>query len=174
MNKIKLLSLSAIALTTFSVTVTSLVAVTKANTINQVQTNIEKSEEVLTAKEKQELSEFKATTGLSPEKIREIENVDTSRIYLENGKTYIDGVEQKDLQRGKLSWAVKAIRSAYKKLPNSVKNYIAGYIGLESFLNILDGYTGAVTDGIKWALEQAGMPSWMADFCAKTITTFIL
>jgi len=86
MNKIKLLSLSAIALTTFSVTVPSLVAVTKANTINQVQTNIEKSEEVLTAKEKQELSEFKATTGLSPEKIREIENVDTSRIYLENGK----------------------------------------------------------------------------------------
>ncbi len=34
MNKIKLLSLSAIALTTFSVTVPSLVAVTKADTIN--------------------------------------------------------------------------------------------------------------------------------------------
>jgi hypothetical protein len=174
MNKIKMLSLSAVVLTAFSVTAPSFVAVTKADTVNQVQNKIGKSEEVLTLKEMKELSDFKSATGLSSEKIKEIETVDTSRIYLENGKVYIDGIEQKDLQRGKLSWAIKAIRTAYKKLPDNIKKWIASYIGFETFLNILDGYTGAVTDGIKWVLESSGMPSWMADFCAKTITTFIL
>lgn len=164
MNKIKLLSLSAIALTAFGTATPTLVATANADSISQ-----SKNFDIV-----DDLSDFKDATGLSESEIEAIENVDTDKLYIKNGKFFVDGTEQRSLERGKLSAAVKAIRAGYNRLPNNVKTYIAGYIGLERLLSLIDNYTGKVTDAICWALELYGMPHWMADFCAKTITMILL
>lgn len=175
MNKIKLLSLSAIALTVFGTATPTLVATVNADSISQSKVFDENLESSFTTNWSEELSTFKSETGLSDEELKAIENVDTDKLYIKNGKLYVDGVEQKNAERGKFSAAIKLIRQGYNKLPNRVKEYIAGAIGLDRLLSLIDTYTGKVTDAICWALEYGGnMPHWMADFCAKTITAVLL
>jgi hypothetical protein len=76
-------------------------------------------------------------------------------------------------QKGKLSWAVKAIRAAYGKLPANVKGYIAKYAGLEAILGYIDHFTGAVEDAIYQACKYVGMPDWMAWAVSKALTLLI-
>lgn len=76
-------------------------------------------------------------------------------------------------ERGKISLAIKAIKTIYHKLPKPVKKYIAQYLKLEGLLGFLDHWTGAVEDGIYHACKSAGMPDWMAWVVTKAITMLI-
>ncbi|MDA9471958.1 hypothetical protein [Enterococcus sp. 5H] len=113
------------------------------------------------------------SNGLNANEIEAFNNYEPSGIYLENGKTFINGVEQIDMQRGKLTWAVKAIRKVWNKLPAGVKNTISGYVGINGFLNLIEHYTGSLENAIYNACKTVGMPTWAANFVTKTIMLFI-
>lgn len=90
--------------------------------------------------------------------------------------TLIDGQALPDipsLERGKLTWAVKAIRKVYNKLPSKVKTVIASYTGLTGFLNLIEHYTGTLENGIYNACIKVGMPKSTANFVKKTVMLFI-
>lgn len=116
--------------------------------------------------------------GLTEEEINEYLNSQDTGITLKNGLAYDkDGnillVEQNPLQRGRLTWAVNAIRRGYNRLPNSVKNLIGTYTGLQTLLGFIDHFTGAVEDAIYWACKQVGMPDWAAWTVTKGLTLLL-
>lgn len=77
-------------------------------------------------------------------------------------------------EKGKFSFAVKAIRKGYSKLPPKIKGYIAKYLGLDAILGTLDHWTGAIEDGIYRGCKSVGMPDWMAWTVAKALTMIAL
>lgn len=100
------------------------------------------------------------------------------------GITLIDGIaydkhgnllasEHDQLTRGKLSWATKALRAAYSKMPKSIKGFIARYTSFEGLLTFIDHFTGTVENAIYQACKRVGMPDWMAWTVTKTLTLFI-
>lgn len=91
--------------------------------------------------------------------------------YDKDGNLITDGQDR--VKRGKLSWAVKAIRKSYSKAPKPVKNLIAKYTQLEVLLGLIDHFTGAVEDAIYWACKQVGMPDWAAWTVSKGLTLLI-
>ncbi|MBU3130003.1 hypothetical protein LGL55_18860 [Clostridium tagluense] len=75
--------------------------------------------------------------------------------------------------RGKLSWAVKALRVAWDKIPTKVKTAIGGYVGFEKMMDVIENYTGAIEDGIyKGVLEVTGN-STAAWWISKTLMLFL-
>ena len=114
--------------------------------------------------------------GLSDSEIEGFNNFVLSEINVQNGN--ISGNNIGDLNdgvqtRGKFSSAVKLIRKAYRKLPKKVKKLIAQYTKLETLLNLIEHYTGALEDGIYNACRTVGMPKNVANFVAKTIMLFV-
>ncbi|CEN87334.1 hypothetical protein GKD08_04085 [Paeniclostridium sordellii] len=75
--------------------------------------------------------------------------------------------------RGKISWISKAVRKIWRKLPFKVRQTITAYVGLESFLNAIDHYTGTVENVIYKACKKVGMNNDVAWWVTKTITLFI-
>ncbi|EOL45950.1 hypothetical protein [Enterococcus caccae] len=111
--------------------------------------------------------------GFTSKEIEAFNNYESPGIYLENGKAFINGVEQLDMQRGKFTWAVKAIRKVWNKLPAGVRNTISGYVGINGFLNLIEHYTGTLENAIFNACKKVGMPTGVANFVTKTIMLFI-
>ncbi|PFZ07903.1 hypothetical protein COL60_17890 [Bacillus pseudomycoides] len=75
--------------------------------------------------------------------------------------------------RGKLSWAVKALRAAWDKVPANVKKAIGGTAGFEKLLGVVDRYTGAVEDAVyAGALAVTGNET-AAWWIAKTLCLLI-
>lgn len=112
--------------------------------------------------------------GISAEDINTYLKSGKTGIILENGVAYDkEGNVLGSKERGKLSWAVKAIRKIYSKLPANVKSLIAKYAGLETILSLVDHFTGAVEDGLYWACKQVGMPDWAAWVVTKAVTLLI-
>ena len=75
--------------------------------------------------------------------------------------------------RGKTSWIAKAIRKAWRKLPFQVRKTINAYIGLESFLNVIDHFTGTVENVVYKACKKVGMSNDTAWWVTKAITLFV-
>lgn len=117
-------------------------------------------------------SELKAN-GFTTEEIEAVNNYELSGVYLEDGKAFIGGVEQKEIQRGKFTWAVKAIRKVWNRLPTKVKTTIGSYVGINGFLRLIEHYTGSLENAIYSACKKVGMSSGVANFVTKTMMLFI-
>lgn len=50
--------------------------------------------------------------------------------------------------KGKLSWAVKALKAAWDLIPDSVKVALGGTAGFATLLSVIDNFTGAVEDAV--------------------------
>ncbi|MBC9808934.1 hypothetical protein ACN6J9_05905 [Carnobacterium maltaromaticum] len=111
--------------------------------------------------------------GLSETEIAKFNQYKVSGIQLVDGKAFQNGQEIITMERGKFTWAVKAIRKGYNALPSKVKSFIAQYTGLNAFLGLIEHYTGALEDGIYKACIRVGMPSSVANFVTKTIMLFV-
>lgn len=74
---------------------------------------------------------------------------------------------------GKIQLAIKAINKIWFRLPSGVRSAISKYIGLGTFLKVLNTYTGKVEDGIYWVCKEFGMPNWLAWTVTKTLMLFI-
>lgn len=104
-----------------------------------------------------------------------INTTGTTGIMLKNGVAYdANGNIIEDKERGKLSWAVKAIRAAWDKLPDNVKIAIGGYVGFEQLLSFIDHFTGAVEDAIYEGLIYIGCSPSVAWWAMKIITLIAL
>lgn len=131
--------------------------------INQFDPNLKVDEEIL--------KEF----DLTEDEMELFNSYKESNILLDNGDAFLNG-EQLNIQsmeRGRFTWAVKAIRKAYNRLPKKVKQYIARYTKLNTLLNLIEHYTGKLEDAIYSACKRVGMPHWMANFVTKTIMLFV-
>ncbi len=105
------------------------------------------------------------------------------RLFIIDGKLYEIPEDMKNptakeielikQQRGKLTWAAKAIKIAYKKLPKKVKKLIASYIGINRLVSTIEHYTGGIEDAIYQICRKANMPKSAARLVAKTITLLI-
>lgn len=111
--------------------------------------------------------------GLSFEEAEEFNDYQMSNINVIDGIAYIDGHEIISMERGKLTWAVKAIRKVYNKLPTKVKSVIATYTGSNGFLNLVEHYTGSLENAIYNACKKVGMSNTNANLVTKTIMLFI-
>ena len=119
--------------------------------------------------------DFLRDLELTEEEIESFNNYEESNIVLNNGDAFLDGkqLNTQSMQRDKFTWAVKAIRKSYNRLPKKVKQYIAKYTKLNTLLNIIEHYTGKLEDAIYSACKRVGMPNWMANFVTKTIMLFV-
>ncbi|MFB5760413.1 hypothetical protein [Paenibacillus medicaginis] len=103
-----------------------------------------------------------AKESLSESDLKDIEGIAEYFNLTEQEKNeFIKTLENKEDSgefhtQGKLSWAVKALKAGFDKLPAPVK----AFIGVEGFLQILgvvDNFTGAVEDAIyAGALQVTG------------------
>lgn len=94
-------------------------------------------------------------------------NVKSSGIYLINGVPYDkfgnpldsnNGIQMK----GKLSWAAKALKKAWNKIPLKYKKMMGGYAGFAKVLDYIDHFTGAVEDACYRGCKSIGLPDWAA------------
>ncbi|MQW24096.1 MULTISPECIES: hypothetical protein [unclassified Lactococcus] len=106
-------------------------------------------------------------------------DVNIKDIYLIDGEAYdkygnliVDELGR-PMARGKLSWAVKAIRKGYSKVPAPIRGFINKYGGLETILGVVDHFTGAVETAIYKACKAVKMPDWMAWAVSKALTLLI-
>ncbi len=86
---------------------------------------------------------------------------------------YKEEVNNTPQTRGKITWISKAVRKVWRKLPFKVRKAITAYVGLESFLNAIDHFTGTVENVIYKACKKVGMNNDIAWWVTKTITLFI-
>ncbi|MFK4302336.1 MULTISPECIES: hypothetical protein [unclassified Paenibacillus] len=103
-----------------------------------------------------------AKDSLSESELQDIEGISEYFNLSEQEKNdFIKAIQNKEDRgeyqtQGKLSWAVKALKAGFDKLPASVK----AFIGVEGFLQILgvvDNFTGAIEDAIyAGALQVTG------------------
>ncbi|MGM1019932.1 MAG: hypothetical protein ACQEXV_05185 [Bacillota bacterium] len=103
-----------------------------------------------------------AKDSLSESDLQDIEGIAEYFNLSEQEKNdFIKAIQNKEDRgeyqtQGKLSWAVKALKAGFDKLPASVK----AFIGVEGFLQILgvvDNFTGAIEDAIyAGALQVTG------------------
>jgi len=91
--------------------------------------------------------------------------------YNSNGDLITDGEHR--VKRGKLSWAVKAIKKAWDKLPTKVK-VLLGIEGFAKLLDFIDHFTGAVEDAIYEGLIALGFNKTVAWWIMKIITSIAL
>lgn len=75
--------------------------------------------------------------------------------------------------RGKFTWAVKAIRKEWNKLPNKLKATIGGYAGLEGILSVVEHYAGALENAIYEGALRLGLSDITACWVSNTIMLFI-
>jgi len=102
--------------------------------------------------------------------------IQEGQIYLIDGVPYDkngDYITSGTATRGKISWAVKAIRQVWDKLPKKVKTTIGGYAGLEGILSVVEHYTGALEDAIYEGAKNIGLNDTAAWWVSKTIMLFI-
>ncbi|PFZ07913.1 hypothetical protein COL60_17885 [Bacillus pseudomycoides] len=75
--------------------------------------------------------------------------------------------------RGKLSWASKALRAAWNKVPTNVKVAMGGFAGFEVILGVIDRFTGTVEEACyQGALKVTGNET-AAWWIAKTLCLLI-
>lgn len=96
-----------------------------------------------------------------------------SGIYLIDGVAYKDGKIIPVYERGKLSWAVKAIRAVADKLSDWVKGAL-GVKGLDVVLKFVDHFTGTVEDAVFLGCKELGMSDSVAWAVTKVITFLAL
>ena len=83
--------------------------------------------------------------GISNLEISKLLNTSTTGITLENGVAYdTNGNILTVKERGKLSWAAKALRGAWNKVPSNVKAAMGGLAGFEVILGVIDRFTGTI------------------------------
>ncbi|EUJ30125.1 Uncharacterised protein [Listeria grayi] len=111
--------------------------------------------------------------GLTDEEINELKNIKDTGITLENGVAYKDGKVLKDgnsMQRGRMSWAVKALRAVWKKIPKKVKKTLGGVAGFETLLGYIDHFTGSVESNMQKGLRKMGFGKTTAWWITKILT----
>ncbi|AUB54426.1 hypothetical protein GUI51_13435 [Enterococcus mundtii] len=109
--------------------------------------------------------------GFSAEEIAIYHDNLNNPVYLENG--IILNSKEQHQERGKFTWAVKAIRKGYNKLPTSVKRYIAAHTGLETLLSFIENATGTIQDAVYNACRKVGMSKSVANIVTAAIMTLI-
>lgn len=95
---------------------------------------------------------------------------------MENGIAFDkDGniLSEDSMQRGKLSWAVKALRAAWNKIPANIKAAMGGLAVFETILNVIDNFTGAVEDGVYAGCKAVGMSDSVAWWVTKALMLFL-
>lgn len=96
------------------------------------------------------------------------------KIDLQNSiSEYKEEMNNTPQTRSKISWISKAVRKVWRKLPFKVRQTITAYVGLETFLNAIDHFTGTVENVIYKACKKVGMSNDTAWWVTKTITLFI-
>lgn len=110
--------------------------------------------------------------GVSDSEINALINTSSvSGITLKNGVAYdSNGNIILSKERGKLSWAVKAIRAVWDKIPTKVKVAIGGTAGFEKLLGYIDHFTGSVEDAVYNGLIYIGCSKTVAWWAMKIIT----
>lgn len=118
--------------------------------------------------------------GISDEQIDAILNLESPNITLKNGVAYdkdnkvISDYQQDGIQtRGKLSWAVKALRAAWGKIPTKVKTAIGGLAGFNRLLSVIDTFTGKVEDAVYTGCKTLGMSDNLAWWVTKSLMIFL-
>ncbi|MDA2566787.1 hypothetical protein PDQ34_22860 [Bacillus cereus] len=100
-----------------------------------------------------------------------INNTGKTGIILKNGVAYgANGNILEVKERGKLSWAVKAIRAVWNKIPTKVKVAIGGLAGFQKLLGYIDHFTGSVEDAVYNGLRYIGCSPSVAWWAMKIIT----
>lgn len=92
--------------------------------------------------------------------------------YNSNGDLITDG--QHRVKRGKLSWAVKALKKAWDMIPSKVKVAVGGAAGFAKLLDFIDHYTGAVEDAVYEGLIALGVNKTVAWWIMKILTSIAL
>lgn len=112
--------------------------------------------------------------GLSDNEIEELQSAEADDIILIDGVAYKDGVliDSESMERGKLTWAVKAIKAVYKKLPARVKGHVDS-VGLGSLLMFIEHYTGKLEEAIYKKVYQSTRSKTVAWLVSKTIMLLI-
>lgn len=67
----------------------------------------------------------------------------------------------------------KIVRKIWRKLPFKVRQTITTYVGLETFLDTIDHFTGTVENVIYKACKKVGMNNDVAWWVTKAITLFV-
>ena len=118
--------------------------------------------------------------GLSENEIKELFEIKSTGIILYHGEAYdsngnliTDGENGEYRTLGKLSWAVKAIKAAWDKLPKKVK-VLLGIEGFAKLLDFIDHFTGAVEDAVYQGLLYLGFNKTVAWWITKIITAIAL
>ncbi|MCY9509915.1 hypothetical protein M5W68_01235 [Paenibacillus larvae] len=78
------------------------------------------------------------------------------------------------MKRGKLSWAVKALKKAWDMIPSKVKVAVGGVAGFAKLLDFIDHYTGAVEDAVYEGLIALGVNKTVAWWIMKILTSIAL
>jgi len=111
--------------------------------------------------------------GLSEQKINLYLYSNNSDLYIKDGLLFDKNglrLDSESSEYGKLSWAAKAIRKGYNKLPKSVKNLINRYTKIEFILSFVEHCTGSVENAIYKACKYVRMPDWAAWTVSKALT----
>ncbi|WP_439444163.1 hypothetical protein ACSMFR_05910 [Listeria aquatica] len=109
--------------------------------------------------------------GLSEQEIQELMQVSETGITLKDGVAYDQNGDQiLSRERGKLKWAVKLLRAAWKKVPSKVKKTLGGVAGFESLLSFTDHFTGKVSDAIYLGCRKLGMSKTVSWWVMKVLT----
>lgn len=109
--------------------------------------------------------------GISDSEIDNLINTSITGITLKNGVTYdANGNPLQVMERGKLSWAVKAIQGIYNKIPTKVKVAIGGTAGFGKLLGYINHFTGSVEDAVYNGLIYIGCSPSVAWWAMKIIT----
>lgn len=95
-------------------------------------------------------------------------DIKLSGIYLINGVPYDkEGNPIKDGEttiqaRGKVSWAVKILKTAWNNIPTKYKTMMGGYAGFAKVLDYIDHFTGAVEDACYRGCKSIGLSNNVA------------
>ena len=109
--------------------------------------------------------------GFSEEDIINYHDNLNNPVYIQEGMVLNSKEQHKE--RGKFTWAVKAIRKGYNKLPKSVKRYIAAHTGLDTFLSFIENATGKIQDAVYNACRKVGMSKNVSNIVTAAIMTFV-
>lgn len=152
-------------------------AASPTTTVNSVTTVDSTFENTLTPS-----TEELKNLGLSNAEIKKLLSVKSSEIYLNNGIAYDkngkelifkEGKQSEVTIEGKLSWAVKALKAAWVKLPTNIQVAIGGTTGFATLLNFIDNFTGAIEDAVYAGCKTLGMSDTVAWWVTKTLMLFL-
>ncbi|MDI0267247.1 hypothetical protein QIW52_14780 [Clostridioides difficile] len=119
---------------------------------------------------------------LDEQRLKDIDEIAAYFGFTEQEKTdYINAIKEVKLEaqstpttRGKLSWAVKILKIAWKKIPKPVKAAIGGYEAFGHILSVLNTFTGTVEDGLYKGCKSLGMSNDVAWWVTKALLAFTL